>query len=161
MDTFPSSVNLHQWSLVEDQNCKILVCGKRKTMAHILSGCQVALTQGRYRWRHVLSELTNFLEVERRRKRPETQKQGHIQCKREGEATADTRAPRHAEISAGYRGHDWELRVDLDRKLVFPNVVETNRRPDTVLVSKQSKKLVYGKKIVKRHRRGRALNMQT
>ena len=161
MDTLPSSVNLNQWSLVEDPNCKI--CGKRETMAHILSGCQVAFTQGRYRWRHdnVLSELTNFLEVERRRKRPETQKQGHIQCKREGEATADTRAPRHAEISAGYRGHDWGLRVDLDRMLVFPNVVGNNLRPDAVLVSKQSKKLVYGKKIVKRHRRGRALNMQT
>ena len=40
------------------------------------------------------------------------------------------------------RGHDWELRVDLDRKLVFPNIVETNLRPDAVLVSQQSKTLV-------------------
>ena len=28
------------------------------------------------------------------------------------------------------RGHDWELRVDLDRELVFPNIVEINLRPD-------------------------------
>ena len=40
------------------------------------------------------------------------------------------------------RGHDWELRVDLDRKLVFPKIVEINLRPDAVLVSQQSKKLV-------------------
>ena len=54
------------------------------------------------------------------------------------------------------RGHDWELRVDLDRKLVFPKIVEINLRPDAVLVSQQSKKLfaieltVPWKKIVKR-----------
>ena len=45
---------------------------------------------------------------------------------RQGEATADRRAPRHkAELD---RGHDWELRVDLDRKLhvAFYNIVETN-----------------------------------
>ena len=40
------------------------------------------------------------------------------------------------------RGRDWELRVDLDRKLVFPNIVETNLRPDALLVSQQSKTLV-------------------
>ena len=39
-------------------------------------------------------------------------------------------------------GRYWELRVDLDRKLVFPNIVETNLRPDAVLVSQQSKTLV-------------------
>ena len=38
--------------------------------------------------------------------------------------------------------HKWELRVVLDRKLVFPNIEETNLRPDAVLVSQQSKTLV-------------------
>ena len=58
-DTPPSPVNLHQWGLVEDANCKL--CGKRGTMAHILSGYHVALTQGRYRYRHdkVLQELAD------------------------------------------------------------------------------------------------------
>ena len=40
------------------------------------------------------------------------------------------------------RGNDSELRADLDRKLVFPNIVETNLRSDAVLVSQQSKTLV-------------------
>ena len=39
-------------------------------------------------------------------------------------------------------GRYWELRVDLDNKLVFPNIVETNLRPRAVLVSQQSKTLV-------------------
>ena len=110
-------------------------------MAHILSGCQVALTRGRYRWRHdkVLCELADIQEVERRRKRPTDQKHGQIQFVRQGEAKADKRAP--SQIAVLDRGHDWELRVDLDRKLVFPNIVETNLRPDAVLVSQQSKTL--------------------
>ena len=45
-DKLPSSVNLHQWGLVVDPNCKLY--GKRETMVHILPGCQVALTKGRY-----------------------------------------------------------------------------------------------------------------
>ena len=40
------------------------------------------------------------------------------------------------------RGRDWEPRVDLDRKLVFLNIVETNLRPDAVLMFQQSKTLV-------------------
>ena len=100
------------------------------------------MTQGRYRWRHdkVLRELADALEAERRRKRPTDQKPGQIQFMRRGEATADKRAPRRKSVLD--RGHDWELRVDLDRKLVFPKIVEINLRPDAVLVSQQSKKLV-------------------
>ena len=95
-------------------------------MAHILSGCQEALTQGRYRWRHdkVLCELADVLEVESSRKRPTDQKPGQIQFVRQSEATADKRAPRQKAVLD--RGRDWELRVDLDRKLVFPNIVETS-----------------------------------
>ena len=83
-DTLPSPVNLHQCGLVEDPTCKL--CSKRGTMAHILPGCQVALTQGRYRWRHdkVLRELADVLEAERRRKRPTDQKPGQIQFMRQG-----------------------------------------------------------------------------
>ena len=90
-------------------------------MAHILSGRQLALTQGRYRWRHdkALRELADVLEVERRRKRPTDQKPGQIQFVRQGEATADKRAPSRKSVLD--KGHEWELRADLDRKLIFPN----------------------------------------
>ena len=64
-------------------------------MAHILSGCQVALTQGRYRWQHdkVLRELADVQEVKRRRKEPTDQKPRQIQFVRQAETTADKRAP--------------------------------------------------------------------
>ena len=63
-----------------------------------------------------------------------------MQFKREGESTAYTRAPRQKSVLD--RGHDWEIRVYLDKKLVLTNIMETNLRPVTVLVSKQSKTLV-------------------
>ena len=37
---------------------------------------------------------------------------------------------------------DWQLKVDLDRKLRFPEVVPTNLRPDMVLWSTAMKKIV-------------------
>lgn len=43
-DALKSSVNLQQWGLSEDSNCKL--CGKRRTMAHVLSGCQVVWLRG-------------------------------------------------------------------------------------------------------------------
>ena len=78
-------------------------------MADILSGCQVALTHGRYRWRHdkVPRELADVLEVERRRKRQTDQKPGQIQFVRQGEASADKRAPRQKAVLD--RGHKWML----------------------------------------------------
>ena len=125
-DTLPSPNNLHHLGLVEYPNCKL--CGKRGTMAHVLSDCQVALTQGRYT--HVDGDMTG----------EGNDQQTRSQDKRQGEATADKRARRQKSVLD--RGHDWELGVDLDRKLVFPNIVETNLRLDVVLVSQQSKTLV-------------------
>ena len=138
-DTLPSPANLQQWGLVEDPSCKL--CGKRGTMAHILSGCQVALKQGRYRWRHdkVLRELAEILEGERRKKRPAEQKQKQIQFVREGTKTSVKKAGKPSLLE---RGRNWELRVDLHRKLLFPNIVETTLRPDAVLFSSQSDTLI-------------------
>ncbi|XP_063419448.1 uncharacterized protein LOC134702450 [Mytilus trossulus] len=74
-DTLPSPSNLHQWGLIEEPSCKL--CGERGTMAHILSGCKVALTQGRYRWRHdkVLKHLAEILDIERKRRDHQKQRQ--------------------------------------------------------------------------------------
>ena len=68
-----------------------------------------------------------MLEVKRRRNRPTDQKPGQIQFVRQGEATADKKAPwQKASLD---RGHDWELRLDLDRRW------KLTLRPDAVLVS--------------------------
>ena len=66
--------------------------------------------------------------------------QGHKQFVRQGEATADTTTTRRKSLLD--KGHDWELRVDLERMLVFPTSWKTNLRPDAVQGSQQSKTLV-------------------
>ncbi|XP_071145228.1 uncharacterized protein [Mytilus edulis] len=65
--TLPSPCNLHRLGLIEGPSCKL--CGERGTMAIRLSGCKVALTHGRYRWRHdkVLKHLAEILHIERKK----------------------------------------------------------------------------------------------
>ncbi|KAI8514632.1 hypothetical protein Bbelb_072230 [Branchiostoma belcheri] len=68
-DLLPTPVNKKRWGMQEEESCGL--CGKRGTLSHILSGCKVALSQGRYRWRHdrVLRVLAAVVEEERTRKR--------------------------------------------------------------------------------------------
>ncbi|XP_078583820.1 uncharacterized protein LOC144866333 [Branchiostoma floridae x Branchiostoma japonicum] len=130
-DTLPSPANLHRWGLIEDPACKL--CGGRGTMAHILSGCKVALTQGRYRWRHdkVLAVLASILEKERKKnQQPHRKTAASITFVREGEKRPATSRPSSNLLQ---KAKAWEMRVDLGKKLQFPSVVHTTLRPDIVL----------------------------
>ena len=84
-DTLPSPVCLHRWGMRDDPSC--MLCGKRGTLAHVLSGCKTSLTQGRYRWRHdrVLLVLADILERERVKKhQPKTKRSQGITFMKEG-----------------------------------------------------------------------------
>ena len=48
-DLLPTPENKNRWFGTEEV-CHL--CGGKGTLAHILSGCLVALSQGRYTWRH-------------------------------------------------------------------------------------------------------------
>ena len=123
MDVLPSPVNLVKWWLKEAPDCKL--CGGRGVLAHILSGCKIALQQGRYRWRHdqVLRELADVLAKERTR--PRTKKKSHcisfIQA--EGKTISTP-----SQIPSLLDGTTWEMRVDLGKQLVFPPIVQTTLR---------------------------------
>ena len=67
-DVLPTPTNLFKWGLEQEPNCHL--CQNPGNLEHILSSCQVALTQGRYTWRHnqVLKVLAHVLETERKRK---------------------------------------------------------------------------------------------
>jgi hypothetical protein len=138
-DLLPSPANLHRWSLTENPDCPL--CKKRGTLEHILSSCSIALKQGRYRWRHdkVLRMLADTLDKERRKKRPKA-KEGpkFVPFVRAGEKAATIKTATGILPQAD----DWEMRADLDKKLVFPSVVQTLLRPDIVLWSSRTKKLV-------------------
>ncbi|KAL0973496.1 hypothetical protein UPYG_G00204760 [Umbra pygmaea] len=61
-DTLPCPWNLHQW-FGNEESC-LLCNAPNASLQHILAGCKVALSQGRYRWRHdqVLRKLAEVLE---------------------------------------------------------------------------------------------------
>ena len=139
-DTLPTPVNLHRWGMRDDPTCKL--CGKKGTMAHILTGCKTALTQGRYRWRHdkVLAVLADILEQERTRKRQcKNKPPPAIMFVKEG---AKPPGPNKTRASLLQSAQVWELRVDLKRRLQFPDVVHTTLRPDVVLFSPEGKKII-------------------
>lgn len=60
-DLLTTPENKNQW-FGSEEVCKL--CGGKGTIGHMLSGCGVALAQGRYKWRHdqVLREVANCME---------------------------------------------------------------------------------------------------
>ncbi|GFN81146.1 reverse transcriptase [Plakobranchus ocellatus] len=62
-DLLPSNANLVRWGKKEDPSCPL--CQDRQTTEHVLSSCKVALSQGRYTWRHnrVLQELASVIST--------------------------------------------------------------------------------------------------
>ncbi|XP_045167230.2 uncharacterized protein LOC123530520 [Mercenaria mercenaria] len=136
-DLLPSPSNLHRWGLQDNPICPLR--DKVGTMEHVLSACSTSLTQGRYRWRHdcVLGELADTLERERTKKR-EKQSPQIIQFVKEGQTAPKKKA---ATTSLIDESDKWEMAVDLRRKLIFPDIVQTNLRPDIVIWSRKDKRL--------------------
>lgn len=137
-DLLPSPYNLHRWGLQDNPKCHL--CDKTGSMEHILSSCTIALTQGRYRWRHdcVLQELADKLERERTKKRTR-QKPRLIQFVKEGQKAPKQLQATHSILDESDK---WEMSVDLKQKLVFPNIIQTTLRPDIVIWSNKNKCLI-------------------
>ena len=62
INTLPSLDNLKRWGKRVSDRCSF--CGNTETLAHILSNCNTALTQGRYTWRHnsVLNSIIDLIQ---------------------------------------------------------------------------------------------------
>ncbi|GFN94968.1 reverse transcriptase [Plakobranchus ocellatus] len=62
-DLLPSNANLVRWGKKDDP--KYPLCQGRQTTEHVLSSCKVALSQGRYAWKHnrVLQELASVIST--------------------------------------------------------------------------------------------------
>jgi hypothetical protein len=143
-DLLPTPANLCRWGLTESALCPL--CDKTGTLRHVLSACQVALSQGRYGWRHdkVLMELADILERVRQTKRdPGGPKANMISFVKTGEKKKATNLKQQERSSNILDGTcKWEMRADLGRRLEFPSIVTTNLRPDIVLWSESGKKLI-------------------
>ena len=140
-DLLPTPDNKNTWFGTEEA-CKL--CGGKGTITHILSGCEVALTQGRYKWRHdqVLRELAQCIEERRKssNKTPTKDTRKDIVFVREGEKKSEQPKQDPRSYLAG--ASDWKLLVDLEKSLKVPSqVAETNLRPDILLISDSLKKM--------------------
>ena len=139
-DTLPCPRNLHQWFGAEE-TCPL--CNTiNASLQHILSGCKIALSQGRYTWRHdlVLKKLAEVTEVCRREanSRPSAPDRHPIQFARAGQRVKPSRQKDTARLLSS--GKEWSMRVDLGKQLQFPReIVETSLRPDLVMWSEACK----------------------
>ena len=139
-DLLPTPANKNRWF---DTNEKCLLCGGEGTLNHLLTGCKVALSQGRYKWRHdkVLKEIASCIEtrlIENANKAES--KRNLIQFVKEGEkGQGKTKEEYDNYLSAA---KDWKMTVDLDTSLKIPvEICITNLRPDLIVVSKETKQV--------------------
>lgn len=134
-NTLPSLSHLHMWGLRDDPYCKL--CGRKGSLAHILSGCKASLIQGRYRWCHdkVLLSLAGTLKQERCKKRL-----GGLTFNKNRARPSATRALAKSNLLQATSS--WEMKVDMGRMLQFPEVVRTPLRPDIVLWSAKDHKII-------------------
>ena len=64
LDTLPTLANLSQWGKRTNNKCR---CGTKETLNHVLNCCQLALTEGRYTYRHdcVLNYIASCLDTDK------------------------------------------------------------------------------------------------
>jgi hypothetical protein len=144
-DQLPTGANLAKWKLTQDDKCPL--CGGVETLNHVLSACTVALSSGRYTWRHnqVLKKLVEALDESRRKANARTATcQTQKRWMRSGGAIASRNLP--ARVSTENlldSGNDWMMAADMPGMKVYPEVItKTNLRPDAVLISEASRTVV-------------------
>ena len=131
-DVLPLPTSLRTWGLTEDPMCRL--CQQPVNLEHILSSCHT--------WRHnqVLRGIAHNLDTERKKDHRLSEHLRFISFVRSGEQTTETTLQRRAGILSMSR--DRELRVNLEKKLIFPPIVDTTHRPDVPLILESTKKLV-------------------
>ncbi|GFO27354.1 polyprotein [Plakobranchus ocellatus] len=90
-DLLPSNANLIRWGKKDDPTCPL--CQNRQTTEHVLSSCKVALSQGRYTWRHnrVLQELASVISIAKGKSSPLQQAQQYSPQKVESKNGTESR----------------------------------------------------------------------
>ena len=142
-DLLPTPQNKNLWFNTDQYSCYL--CGGMGTLNHILSGCPVALEQGRYKWRHdkVLRELGDWVDQKKKiiNNMP-WKKKSWIKFKKAGEKGKV--APSVTEESVLRFSRDWKIQVDLPgAPLSIPcHIAATMQRPDIILTSEALKQLI-------------------
>ena len=101
----------------------------------------MALSQGRYKWRHdqVLREVAKYTHARRKfcNSNPKPPKTKEIRFVKKGEKTTHTETETRCYLDSA---SDWRFIVDLDGRLEVPEeVAVTNMRPTMLLISDMTK----------------------
>ena len=143
-DLLPTPSNKNRW-FGTDEKCTL--CGQEGTLNHILSGCNVALAQGRYKWRHdqVLRVIANAVDDKRKSKNSSVNHtRARINFVRKGEKPNKSDISQKQDNSCLDSANDWQLEVDLNGRLKVPTEVSvTNLRPDMMLISWKTKQVGF------------------
>ena len=141
-DLLPTPANKNKWFKTDEFNCRL--CGESGTLNHILTGCKVALAQGRYTWRHnkVLEELAQWIDKKRKTmNQMPLRKKSWIKFVKGGKTVTpeEVRPMTECYLSSA---RDWKMRVDLVTRLKVPEqVMITTLRPDMILSSDTTKQM--------------------
>ena len=140
-----------KWDEAEDGMCK-LCSSERGTIQHILSGCKVALEQGRYTWRHdkVLNQIRSQVAYHLDKRVNNPKRSISLQSSKVEFVSAGAKVkgiPRcHNRSGMGIltEARDWVLLADVNGQLKFPSEVVTTRlRPDLIIYSTSTKRMVW------------------
>ena len=143
-DTLPSPTNLKRWKLTTKASC--FLCNKDPcTTSHILGACKVALSQGRFTFRHdnvlriiitnIRSSITNIKSTVPTSKQPIKIKfvKKEIRVKNKNSSPSGIL----------YQASDWVLLGDLDCSFSFPpHIAFTELRPDITIFSNKLKRVI-------------------
>ena len=143
-DLLPSNANLVRWGKKEDPTCPL--CQGRQTTEHVLSSCKIALSQGRYTWRHnkVLQELAAIISTAK----GETTLPNTNALIFTTETSAKSWHGRPVrttnQIKCLLDGcDDWEVSADLPEWDSHPSIIkETRLMPDIVIHSASTQQLI-------------------
>ncbi|KAK3767773.1 hypothetical protein RRG08_044906 [Elysia crispata] len=143
-DLLPSNANLVRWGKKEDPTCPL--CQGRKTTEHVLSSCKIALSKGRYTWRHN-SVFQEFAEIISTTKGETTLPNTNaLIFTTEGGAKSWHRRPvrKTNQIKGLLDGCDnWDVSADLPEWDSHPSIIkETRLRPDIVIHSASTQQLI-------------------
>ena len=139
-DLLPTPANKKTW-FGEEESCQL--CGEYGSLNHILSGCDTALFQGRYRWRHdeVLREMAKIVDRRMESHNKETRlPENRINFVKEGEKmTSRVQSFQNSYLDGA---SDWKMMVELGSNLKFPSeIVVSIQRPDMLLISNSTKRV--------------------
>ena len=143
-DTLPSPSNLKRWKLTTEASC--FLCNKDTcTTSHILGACKVALSQGRFTFRHdnvlriiitnIRSSIMNIKSTVPTSKQPIK-----IKFVKKG---ARVKNKNSSPSGILHQASDWILLGDLDGSFSFPpHIAFTELRPDITIFSNKLKRVI-------------------